>query len=117
MRKSLTKSERIHKKQDIRNVFRHSRRIEREGLVIRCRENGMNYNRVCISLRRGFKNAVKRNRAKRILREIYRTNKYQMKQGFDLVFILSPGEYSFFELEKKVLALLQSNNQLEHEGE
>jgi len=59
--------------------------------------NGLDYNRVLVVPTRKSGNAVQRNRARRVGKEVYRTLKPHIQPGFDLAFILYPGNFSFQE--------------------
>lgn len=50
---------------------------------------------MAIALKRGYGNAVERNRAKRLIREGYRALKPGLAGGFDLVFTVFPGYDDF----------------------
>ena len=53
-------------------------------------ENGLSRNRVCFATSRGFENAVKRNRARRLGREAYRSLKPRLKCGNDMILLVYP---------------------------
>ncbi len=50
-------------------------------------KNSLDYSRLGISVGRKFGNAVKRNRAKRLVREFFRRNKHIIPKGYDFVFL------------------------------
>ncbi|MBN1797826.1 MAG: ribonuclease P protein component [Spirochaetales bacterium] len=117
MKKSLTKVERLHRRCDIINLLQSAHRIGTRGLTLLFKENGKIKNRVAFFLKKGFKNAVSRNRHKRILRAIYREYKNILSQGFDFIFILSSGEYTYAQLSEYVLRLLKRGSLLVEKGE
>ena len=55
-------------------------------------ENGLPRNRVCFATSRGFGNAVKRNRARRLGREAYRCLKPRLKCGNDMILLVYPND-------------------------
>lgn len=93
MKESLTKKEKIKGKIALKQFFLQSFfQVKCKGANLRYKSNDLSYNRVTFCLVRSFSNSVCRNRAKRVFREIYRKNKARIKQGYDLAFILFPGE-------------------------
>jgi ribonuclease P protein component len=111
MRKSLTRKERLRGTFALKRVFSVSRNVgsgcegERKtartasgpGARLVLTENGLEYNRIVVSPVRKFGGAVARNRARRVGKEAYRCIKSSIKPGFDLAFILFPGDYSYGE--------------------
>lgn len=56
-------------------------------LAIYCRRNGGKDNRLGFTVSTKLGNAVKRNRVRRRLREIYRLNEEKLRHGYDLVVV------------------------------
>lgn len=57
--------------------------------------NELPYNRLAVTFSRKFGDAVRRNRARRLSREVYRLNKSRLRPGFDLVLLVYPGKDEF----------------------
>ena len=57
--------------------------------------NQLGINRIAFALPRGYGNAVKRNKSKRLSRETYRYYKANMKKGYDMIFLVYPDAESF----------------------
>lgn len=88
MRKNLTKKERIGKK-DISRVFELSVSIKYSCIRLLYCRNGITWNRIAVVLRKGYGNSVERNRAKRLVREIYREIKNSLPEGYDFIFFIT----------------------------
>jgi ribonuclease P protein component len=56
---------------------------------------------------RSFRTAVDRNRQKRACREAYRQLKESIRPGYDLAFVLYPGDYSFHDRCRQMQTVLQ----------
>ena len=97
MRKSLTKTERLRGRSSLRRVFTEAAKSGLRGIQVYYIENNLDWNRIAVSPVRGFRNAVARNREKRICREAYRQLKHRIKTGYDLAFVLFPDRYSLSE--------------------
>ncbi|MBW1670841.1 MAG: ribonuclease P protein component [Deltaproteobacteria bacterium] len=68
-------------------VYQKGKRIKLPGLTIIVIGNYLPYRRIGISAGRKIGGAIKRNRAKRLIRELFRTNKWIFPAGHDLVFV------------------------------
>ena len=89
--------------------------------VIYCRRTGRAVNRLGITTGVKLGNAVKRNRARRRIRELYRTHERMVSAGSDIVIVARTrvmfGRYaelerSFFQLMKKLGLLLPNGDKL-----
>lgn len=56
-------------------------------LVVYCRPNKRDHNRLGVTVSAKLGHAVVRNRIRRRLREIYRLSQPKMKQGFDIILV------------------------------
>jgi ribonuclease P protein component len=90
MKRSLTRQERLKKKKDISRVFTSTNKVSCFGAKLFYRENGLDTNRLMVTLVRNYGTAVQRNRAKRVMKEAYRLMKDSFITGFDLVVVLFP---------------------------
>ncbi|MDC7218850.1 MAG: ribonuclease P protein component [Spirochaetales bacterium] len=106
MKRSLTREERIGSASDFKRIFASAASHSCRGAKIFFTQNEKGYNRIGITLRRKYGNAVERNYARRIMKEIYRNNKDAIKQGFDIILIMYPGKYSFGDREEQFMLLL-----------
>ena len=107
MRKSLTKTERLKGRSLLRRVFTKAAKSGVKGIRVYYIGNDLDYNRIAVSPVRGFKNAVARNREKRICREAYRQIKHTLKTGYDLAFILYPGKYILSDRIRQLEAIFE----------
>jgi ribonuclease P protein component len=73
-------------------VFDKGRRIACQGAKLYILENRLSRNRICFTFSRGFGNAVKRNRARRLGREVYRNLKPRLRRGYDMILLVYPEE-------------------------
>ena len=97
MKKSLTKREIISRKSDLKKIFASGKVCKCRGAKILFLYNSLPYSRFAVALVRKFGNSVERNYSKRVLREIFRLEKCNLKDTFDIVIVLYPGDYSFSE--------------------
>ncbi len=104
---SFTKDERILKNKDFVSVQKQGKRFASKGLVVFLKTNNLDIRRLGLAVSSKVNGAVKRNRIKRLLRELFRLNKdsfppstdifISVKQGFN------PGCYR--EVEKELQGL------------
>ncbi|MDR3048978.1 MAG: ribonuclease P protein component [Elusimicrobiota bacterium] len=106
---SFNYSEKLHLQRDFKLVFKKGLKFDAKTVkVLAFKREGKQIRRLGLVASAKVGNAVQRNLAKRRLREIFRTNKNNMAQGLDLVFILKPkiASVKYNELQKAILDIL-----------
>lgn len=72
---------------EFKRIYRKGRSFVNSALVVYVYKNRKDYNRIGLTTSRKIGKAVKRNRARRIIREAYRKIEGRIKQGYDLIFV------------------------------
>jgi ribonuclease P protein component len=103
MRKSLTREETVKKKSDIDAIFKTGRRFSKSDYKLMVSPNSLNRNRIVVIPVKKYGNAVQRNRIRRQIKEIWRIEKTQFKNGFDFAFVVYPGKVLDHETQRKYL--------------
>lgn len=90
-----------------RRLYRSGKNAANRYLVLYCRGNGSQENRVGITVNAKLAHAVQRNRVRRQLREIYRLHEQAFKPGHDLVVVVRSRAIGapYRKLEEAYLAL------------
>ena len=108
MRRSLSRTERLRRKGDFARVFTSPDcRSTCQGAKLIARRNSLCFNRFAPALVRNFGNAVERNRARRVLKEIYRNSKMDLPQGYDIIIVLYQGAFSGAERRNQFSQLIR----------
>lgn len=89
------REERIKNPADFKKLFKQGKKISIPGAKLFYLENSLGFNRVGFPLIRGYGNAVNRNLSKRYSREVYRLLKSHLNTGYDMLFLVYPGNDSF----------------------
>ncbi len=109
--RSFSYRERLHLQKDYNKVFKKGRKLDNKAVKILAYKNeGQQIRRLGLVTPRKVGTAVIRNRTKRRLREIFRTNKHSLEPGLDLIFISKPETASldYGSLKKIILNSLES---------
>ena len=77
----------LKKNKDFQNVYRNGKSYADKYLVMYVLENGLESNRIGISVSKKVGNSVVRHRTTRLIRESYRLNQDNLKTGYDMVVI------------------------------
>ena len=100
-------SESLKKNSDFQAVYGEKNSLANRSLVMYVRKNGLEKNRLGISVSKKVGNSVVRHRITRLIRESYRLNEHRFLSGYDLVIvarIYSKGK-SQREIESSLLHL------------
>ena len=83
----MLKREILRKKDDFSAIYKCGKSIPERYIVLFYRENGLSYNRTAFLASKKVGNSVRRNMAKRLMKESYRLSDKKIKEGYDIVFI------------------------------
>lgn len=102
----------LKKNKDFQRVYQHGFSAADRNLVIYKLKTSNNETRIGFSVSKKFGNAVKRNRAKRILREICRLNLDVFEDYHDYIIIvrMAAKDQGYHELKSSVLNVLKKLN-------
>ncbi|MCQ2610931.1 MAG: ribonuclease P protein component [Treponema sp.] len=92
---TLSRKEMIKNPVEFHNLFKTGKRQSIPGAKLFYLENNSDCNRIAFPLPRGYGNAVERNTSKRYSREAYRLTKTFLNTGYDILFLVYPGNDSF----------------------
>lgn len=101
------REERIKKPADFKKLYKEGKKISIPGAKLFYLENHLEMNRVGFPLMRGYGNAVERNLSKRYSREVYRFFKSHLNTGYDMLFLIYPGNDSFHSRCEQFRSLCQ----------
>ena len=82
--------ERLRKGADFKAVFGQGRRFRGQMVTVVAAHNGRTHSRLGVVASRRVGGAVRRNRAKRLMREAFRLNKHLVPANVDIIMIASP---------------------------
>ena len=83
MKKTVT----IKENREFRRIYNRGRSAVTPFLVLYCRPNGRDHNRLGITVSTKIGCAVVRNRARRRLREVFRLASPSLRKGFDVILV------------------------------
>jgi ribonuclease P protein component len=109
MNESFPKSNRILRRSEFRHVYEKGRKFRASFFNAFVMENGSGEPRLGITTTRKMGNAVTRNRARRLLREVFRKNKRFVPNGIDIVVNAKESiiEVAYREIESDFISFLK----------
>ena len=72
---------------EFRRLYQKGKSAVGGGMVVYCRKNKLDHNRLGLTASVKLGHAVVRNRCRRRLREVYRLEKPQLKTGYDIILV------------------------------
>lgn len=104
--------EKLHSAADFNGVLKYGRKLKTffVNIYVLKRKDNDEIRRLGLITSKKVGNAVCRNKAKRRLREIFRTNKHKLNKGLDIIFILKPAiaTVDYDRLKNAVLGCLKN---------
>lgn len=100
-------SESLKKNRDFQIVYKRGKSYANKYLVMYKKPNGLNKNRIGISVSKKVGNSVVRHRLTRLIRESYRLQESKMQCGYDIVVIVraSANGKSYGEMDSALIHL------------
>ena len=109
MRKNPTESRIIKHKTDIDRIFKAGKRQSLSCFKVLATDNSLPYSRMVIIPVKHYGNSVQRNRIRRQVKEIWRTNQEKIPVGFDYAVVVYPEERITYREKEEALLKLFSN--------
>ena len=100
-------SQSLKKNRDFQNVYKKGTSFANSYLVMYILENGLQENRIGISVSKKVGNSVVRHHLTRLIRESYRLSEEHFRCGYDIVVIVrtSAKEKGYHEIESALIHL------------
>jgi ribonuclease P protein component len=114
----LQQQYRLRRSADLKRVRQHGESRRHPLAILLVYPNGLNVSRFAFVASRRVGNAVKRNRGRRLLREVVRLHLSEILSGYDCVFIVrrATPEASYADVETAVLKLFSRLKLLDTEN-
>jgi len=99
----------LKKNHEFKRIYSKGKSAASQCAVVYCRRNGMSQNRLGVTVSTKLGGAVKRNKVRRRLKEIYRLNEEKLSAGFDIVLVarVKSRFVGYGELESSVMSLFR----------
>lgn len=91
---SFKKHQHLRSSSDFTRIYDQKQRAGDNHLLIFAATNNVGQTRIGLSVSKKHGNAIRRSRIKRLLREAFRLNQYDLPAGLDLILIPRQGAYS-----------------------
>jgi len=105
---AFRKHEHLRRPSEFRRVYERRRSVSDGWLIVYACENQLPHLRLGLSVSRKFGSAVRRNRLRRLYREVFRLTRSEMPVGMDLVLIpRSPEVPALVELQRSLPRLVK----------
>ena len=87
LRRNMQKTYSICENGLFKYLYNKGRSFVHPYFIIYCKDNKKDFNRIGITVSKKIGNSVKRNRAKRVLKEAYRIIENEVATGYDFIFV------------------------------
>ena len=105
-RYKTSKKEILRGRRNFKDLFRQGRVVTVRYLRVVFRKNGLDHNRIAVSIGKRQGKSHERNYMRRVIREIVRTNKERVRPGHDMSVIVRDKKFSGMSFEEKTRLVL-----------
>lgn len=106
----------IKNRKDLERLHFLGKKTTLRNLKIVFLKKGNDFNRLAVSINKKQGNAVLRNRAKRLIKEVFRLNKDKIKNGYDILIVIrKPLINNYKDSSKALIELLNRAKLLKNE--
>lgn len=111
----MDKIYRLRTNMEFKQVYEDGKNYWNRNLILYVRKNNLDYSRVGYSITKKIGNSVVRNKIRRRMKEIYRLNFDEIKDGYDFIFIPKRNivDISYREIESAMLHIMKLAKLLE----
>lgn len=115
----MDKIYRLRTNEDFKKVYKRGKNYWNKNLILYVKKNDLNNSRIGFSVTKKIGNSVVRNKIRRRMKEIYRLNFNNIKEGYDIIFIPKKNvvNITYQDLESAMLHLLKIGRLLKNKGE
>jgi ribonuclease P protein component len=109
--REAVKKEVLRRQKDFDRLYKKGRSFGSKHLVLIYRPNGLAYNRLAFLASKKVGNSVRRNRARRLMKESFRLYSGNIPEGFDILFIAraSIGESKRQDVQRSLASVLKKS--------
>ena len=107
-------TERLRKNEDFQIVYKEGKSRGNKQFVLYIRKNGLEINRIGVSVSKKIGNSVVRHRVKRLVKESYRLCEHMFNSGLDIVIVArkGAGDLNFESTQGSLIHLFKLHNQI-----
>ena len=105
----MEKKFRLRKNIEFKNIYKHGRNYWNRNFILYIRKNKLKETRVGFTISKKIGNAVTRNKIRRRMKDAYRLNFDNLKEGYDLIFIPKKHivDIPYKELENSMIHIMK----------
>jgi ribonuclease P protein component len=113
----MISSNKLRKNYEFKYVYNNGKVYTNNLLVMYIAKNKSDYNKVGFSVSKKVGNSVERNKVRRRIKECFRLNSFDIKKGYNIVFVsrVRAKDASYSELERAMISIFKKSQILQEE--
>ncbi len=113
----MKKKEILRNQRNFASVYKRGKSKGSKYVVVLYKRNGLAYSRVAFLASKKVGNSVQRNRARRLMREAYRTMNRELRRGYDVIFVArnTVNDRKMNDVQKAMFGAMRAADLLENQ--